>query len=155
MAQPQAGGLNLGDVLTLFCAASFAVQVVLVGRWAKRGSEIQLTWMQILVVAVLAALLIPVEQPRLMFTPTLAWALGVTALLATAFGLWAQLRYQPRISATAATIIYAFEPVFARIAAWIILGNVPTNVTLVGAAFIVAGMIFSSTIPSEAQAHVP
>lgn len=155
MAQPQAGGLNLGDILTLFCAVSFALQVVLVGRWAVRGGEIQLTWLQILVVAFLGALLIPAETPHLEFSPTLLWALAVTALFATAFGLWAQLRYQPRISATAAAIIYAFEPVFAGVASWILLGIVPAGATLIGAAFIVAGMVLSSTSLSEAQAHVP
>lgn len=155
MSQPTAGGFNLGDVLTLLCAVSFALQVVLVGRWAVRGQESQLTWIQIAVTAVLAATVIPLETPRLVFSPMLIWALAITAIFATGLGLWAQLHYQPRISATAAAVIYAFEPVFAGIAAWLMLDHRPTTATLIGATFIFAGMLLSSTTPSEAQAHVP
>ncbi len=155
MSQPTAGGLNTGDILTLVCAASFALQVVLVGRWAARGYEAQLTWIQILVTAALAGLAIPLETPHLAISSTLIWALLITAIFATALGLWAQLHYQPRISATAAAIIYAFEPVFAGIAAWLLAGNQPTTATLIGAAFIFTGMLLSSTTPSESQAHVP
>jgi len=155
MSRPSAGGFNLGDGLTLLCAVSFALQVVFVGHWAQRENEMQLTWLQITVTMLLAGLCVPLEATRLTVTPLLLVALVVTAVLATAFGIWAQMRYQPRISTTAAAIIYAMEPVFAGLAAWIILGSVPGPATLAGASVIFAGMLLSATTPSEIKPEIP
>ncbi|HEY3295594.1 MAG TPA: DMT family transporter [bacterium] len=155
MSEPSAGGLNLGDALTLLCAVSFALQVVYVGRWAKHENEIQLSWLQIAAVMLLAGLAIPLEAPRLTFSPLLLAALLITSLLATTLGVWAQMRYQPRISTTAAAIIYAMEPVFAGLASWIILGAVPGIATLTGAGFIFAGMLLSASTPSPVKPEIP
>jgi drug/metabolite transporter (DMT)-like permease len=148
MAQPQAGGLNLGDVLTLLCAASFALQVVFVNRWSKPESELQLTWVQIVVTGLLSLITLPFEGPRLSFNPVLLWAIIITAIFATALGLWGQLHFQPRISPAAAAVIYATEPVFAGLAAWLMLGTVPASGTLWGAGLIVAGMLLTSAAPA-------
>ncbi|RPH94266.1 DMT family transporter [candidate division KSB1 bacterium] len=155
MSGPQEGGLNLGDILTLFCAVSYALQINFVNRWASRENEVQLTWIQIAVTSLLCLSTLPLEGPRLVFSPYLIWAVAITAVFATVFGIWGQLRFQPRISSTAAAIIYAFEPVFAGLAAWVILGSVPTAVTLIGAGFIFIGMLLSSTAPAEIKPHVP
>ena len=147
MSQPESGGFNLGDALTLGGAACFALQVVFVNRWATPQNAVQLTWVQILVTCVLATLVIPLEGPRLDLSPLLFWALVITAVAGTALGIWGQLHFQPRITATAAAIIYAFEPVFAGIAAWMMLGLVPGQSTLLGAGLIFCGMILSSISP--------
>lgn len=155
MSQPQAGGLNAGDVMTLVCAVSFALQVVFVNHWANHETEIPLTFLQIAVTALLAALTLPFEGPRLQFAPPLWWALGITAVFATTFGIWGQLRFQPRISPAATAVIYATEPIFAGIAAWLILDSIPSAATLIGAALIVAGMVLTSTTPAETKPHIP
>ena len=155
MSQPQAGGLNLGDALTLLCAVSFALQVVFVYRWSKPAGEIQLTWVQIVVAGLLSLVTMPLEGPRLTFAPVLLWAIVITAVFATALGIWGQLRFQPRISPAAAAVIYASEPVFAGLAAWLMLGAVPSGGTLLGAAFIVAGMVLTSTTPTETKPYLP
>jgi drug/metabolite transporter (DMT)-like permease len=155
MSQPQAGGLNLGDTLTILGAASFALQVVFVNRWAKPDCEIQLTWLQILVTGLLSLIFLPLESPHLTFAPILWWAIGITAVFATVFGIWGQLRFQPRISPAAAAVIYATEPIFAGIASWLMLGTVPSGGTLIGAGLIVAGMVLTSTTPAETKPHLP
>jgi drug/metabolite transporter (DMT)-like permease len=150
MSNPGEGGFNVGDALTLLCAVCFALQVVLVGRWGKREHVAPLNWLQILATALLSFIALPFAPVHLhLSSPMLLWALGITAIPATAFALWGQLHFQPRISATAAAIIYAFEPVFAGLAAWIMLGTAPGLATLIGALFIVAGMVLSSATPTE------
>jgi drug/metabolite transporter (DMT)-like permease len=129
--------------------------VVFVNRWSKPDREIQLTWVQIVVAGLLSLVTMPLEGPRLAFSPVLLWAIVITAVFATALGIWAQLRFQPRISPAAAAVIYASEPVFAGLAAWLMLGTVPTSGTLLGAGFIVAGMVLTSTTPAEIKPHLP
>jgi drug/metabolite transporter (DMT)-like permease len=155
MSQPTAGGFNLGDALTLLCAVCFALHVVYVGRWAKPENDMQLTWLQIAVTMLLAGMTTPFSSPHLTFTPVLIFALTIAAVLATTLGIWAQMRFQPRVSSTAAAIIYAMEPVFAGIAAWTILGTVPGPATLFGAGLIFCGMILSATTPSQTKPEIP
>ena len=145
MSRPEAGGLNTGDLLTLCCAIVFALQVACVGRWANAGNVEPLTWLQMAATAVLAFVFLPFE-PHVHFTAT-PRLLGITAfnaLFASALAIWAQVKYQPRISPAAAAVIYACEPLFAGLSAWILLHHVPPPATLYGAACIVAGMILSS-----------
>jgi drug/metabolite transporter (DMT)-like permease len=145
MSRPEAGGFNFGDMMTLICAVVFALHIVFVSRWAKPENEVPLTWLQLATCAVLAAVATPFESnPHFeMALPSLGGAI-VAAIFASALAIWAQLRYQPRISPAAAAVIYACEPVFAGLAAWVILSNVPPRATLYGAALIVCGMILSS-----------
>lgn len=50
---------------------------------------------------------------------------------------------QQRVDATRSAIIYGMEPVFAALAAWILIGEVMTGMAIVGAACVVAALICS------------
>jgi drug/metabolite transporter (DMT)-like permease len=151
MSQPEAGGLNLGDVLTLVCAAIFALHVVFVSRWAKPENEIQLTGVQLATTSLIAFLTVPFE-PAAHYHPTgqLIFITVFVAVFGSAFAITMQVKYQPRISPAAAAVIYACEPIFAGLTSHIILHHTPPAATLYGAACIVAGMVLSS-LPSRAR----
>ncbi len=138
------GGVNRGDIFTLVGATSFAVHIVLVGRYTKRFSFLHLVPVQILVVGLLASVaLVIVPAQKLHFTARLVVAILVTALLATgvAFSVqnWAQQYTPPAHTA----LIFALEPVFAAISSWLVVGEHFQGRTLVGAGLILAGMVFS------------
>lgn len=144
MSNPDAGGLNWGDVLTLLCGVVFALHVLFVDRWSRPENRTPLIWLQFVMASTLSVIAMPLETRRLEPSLYLAVALTVTALLASVFAIWGQMRYQPRLSPTAAAVIYSCEPVFAGVASWLFLGAVPSQITLVGAALIVAGMLLSA-----------
>jgi drug/metabolite transporter (DMT)-like permease len=151
MSQPEAGGLNSGDLLTLFCAVFFALHVACVSQWARAGNEMALTGLQLATTAVIAALAVPFE-PGTHYDASLR-LISITvfvAAFASALAIAMQMKYQPRISPAAAAVIYACEPIFAGLSAWMILNHVPPTATLYGAAFIVAAMIVSS-IPVKSR----
>jgi drug/metabolite transporter (DMT)-like permease len=144
MSRPSLGGLNLGDGLTLACAASFALQVVYINRWCQADNLLALAWLQLALSAVLSACAIPFETVRFHLSQLTTGTLLITAILASAAGMWIQAKYQPRLPAAATAVIYAMEPVFAGFAAWLMLSEKPPTATLIGAAFILCGMILSS-----------
>jgi drug/metabolite transporter (DMT)-like permease len=147
MAQPEVGGFRLGDFFALLCAVCFALQVVFISRWAHPDNECQLTWLQLGTTSLLAALFIPFESAvRLEWSGYLIFGLVFTAIFASAFAIWGQLRFQPKIPVSAAAVIYSLEPLTAGLAAWWLQDHIPPPVTLLGAGFIVAGMIISSTV---------
>jgi drug/metabolite transporter (DMT)-like permease len=148
--------VNRGDVLTLAGALSFAVHIVLVGRYTKKFSFLHLVPVQILVVGLLALVALPlVPDQTLHFTARLVMAILVTALLATgvAFSVqnWAQ-QYTP---AAHTALIFALEPVFAALSSWLMMGERFGGRVLLGSGLILAGMVVSEiwggSLPSPVE----
>ena len=137
-------GVNLGDIFTLVGATSFAIHIVLVGRYTKRFSFLHLVPVQVLMVGLLAsAAMVIFPAQKWHFSARLAVAILVTAVLATgvAFSVqnWAQQYTPPAHTA----LIFALEPVFAAISSWLVVGEHFRGRTLVGAGLILAGMVVS------------
>jgi len=137
-------GVNRGDVLTVAGATSFAIHIVLVGQYAKRHSFVNLVPIQVVAVAVLALLALPLEPYRMPhWTMRLAVALLITAVLSTGFAFsvqnWAQ-RYTP---ATHTALIFALEPVFAALTSRVVLGEHFGGKAALGSVLVLGGMVVS------------
>jgi drug/metabolite transporter (DMT)-like permease len=136
--------VNKGDILTLAGAISFAVHIVLVGRYTKKYSFLHLVPVQVLVVGVTSLVAIPfVPDQTMHLTHRLVGAILVTAVLATgvAFSVqnWAQ-QYTP---AAHTALIFALEPVFAALCSWLVIGEHLGGKVLLGSGLILAGMVIS------------
>jgi drug/metabolite transporter (DMT)-like permease len=144
LTSPGTTGWGVGDTWTLVCAFAFALHVVLVDRWGRVYDAGALLAAQLAVTAVtcLAASLL-LEEPRVSPTPSLAVALVVTAVFATAGTTWLQLRYQPRVDPTRAAVLYATEPVFAALFSRWILGEGLPGLGWAGGSLILAGTLLS------------
>jgi drug/metabolite transporter (DMT)-like permease len=153
--EPSAGfRLSLGDLLTIGCAFAFSAHMLTVSRFSTSRDHEALTLWQILMVAVLsAASCWWVEPPRLAWTPRLGFALLVTAVFATAVSFALYTWAQARTSATHAALIFALEPVFAALTAWIWSGERWSIRTLAGAALILTAILWVELKPSYGQAH--
>ncbi|EAX47749.1 protein of unknown function DUF6, transmembrane [Thermosinus carboxydivorans Nor1] len=136
--------LNTGDVLTLLAAVAFGTHIVMVGQYASKGDAVVLAILQIGAVAV-AGLVggLAFEPTPTNFSREVWIALAVTAIPATAVALVVQNTMQRFTTATRTAIIFAMEPVFAGLAAYLLLGEILTVKQLIGCALIVAGMLIS------------
>jgi len=138
-----AGGSLLGDLLTVVCAISFALHLVLVDRYAKAGDPRTLLVSQVGLVAVisLAGAAVGGEQVALTLSAQVWVAVAVTGALATtgafALVLWAGRR----ISASRMAVVLATEPMFASLFGWWLLGEALLPVQGVGAALVMAGIL--------------
>ncbi|MCX7971055.1 MAG: DMT family transporter [Negativicutes bacterium] len=136
------GAVNLGDCLTLICAAAFAFQIVMVGHYARRIDPVSLAAGQIGVVAALswpAALIIEPRPDHL--TPRLAAAVLVTALLATVLAFLVQSVAQKYTSAARTALIFTAEPVFAGLFSWWFIGEWLAPAQMMGCLLILYGMV--------------
>lgn len=138
-----AGGSAFGDLLTVFCAVSFALHLVFVDRYAKAGNPRALLLPQVGVVALLslAGAAAGGENFTLALSAQVWAAVAVTGALATtgafALVLWAG----HRISASRMAVVLATEPVFAGLFGWLLLGEVFLPLQAVGAALVMAGIL--------------
>ena len=138
-----------GDLLTLGCAASFGLHVVLLGRLAARTSVAFLAFTQVAATAAFSlATFSWAETPYIRWSGSLLAALGVTGLLATALAFSIQTWAQRFTSPTHTALIFALEPVFAAFTSYVVLGESLQGAGLAGAALILAGILFSELGPS-------
>ncbi len=96
---------------------------------------------QILCAAVLSALSLFIEPPRVRWTPNIIFAILLTAVFATALAFALQTWGQKFTPATRTALIFALEPVFA-LATAVLAGHEPLTASAVaGGALILAGIL--------------
>jgi drug/metabolite transporter (DMT)-like permease len=146
------GQLNRGDMLTIAAAVAFSAHIVAVAHWSGRLSYEWLTTIQVAGVAVLSlASFWWMEQPYVHWTPGLAGALLVTAVLATALSFSLYTWAQRHTTATRAALLFALEPVFAGLVAWAVVGERWTAYSLLGASLILASILLAELRPSRSK----
>ncbi len=135
---------NLGDILVMFCAVSFALHIIFVGRYSPHHSTVWLVTWQIAAVALLSGLsAFFYESGISQFTPVVWPALIITALLATCLAFFTQNYMQRFTSPSHTAIIFTTEPVFAALfAVWLLQEKLTTGAYW-GGAFILTGMLLS------------
>ncbi|HEX05140.1 MAG TPA: DMT family transporter [Bacteroidetes bacterium] len=145
IADPETGGMNIGDWLTIGCAVIFALQMVMLEALSRSEQESKaLTLAQIITVGALAIIWSVMEGNSLHITQ-IGWiGIAYTAVFGSVIAVWMQTRYQPDVPAAHAGFIFSAEPVFAALFAWMIIGDVWTKRGLFGAALILVAMGISS-----------
>jgi drug/metabolite transporter (DMT)-like permease len=117
-------GSPSGNLLVLGGAAAFALQIVLVERWAPRYDAVALAEVEML--AALAAFLAVALALRDLPAPhgaTVWGALVVTGIFASALAFLVQIWAQRRTTATQVALVFAMEPVFAGIFGYALAGD--------------------------------
>jgi drug/metabolite transporter (DMT)-like permease len=152
-----ATGVEPGDFLVLVTAVLYAWIIFYVGETAprhdaRRYAAHQVFWAA-LTVALARLVLMPFLHGKGTFLVAEARPLPVTggflaavlwmALIATVVTFIAQTWAQARMSAVHAAILYALEPVWTSIFAWMVLGERLARRDLVGASLILSGILVS------------
>jgi drug/metabolite transporter (DMT)-like permease len=137
-------GTALGDLLVLAGAAAFAVQIVLMERFAPRYDALAFTFVE-LVAATAGFAVIAIGRGELSWPHgwTVWGALVVTGLFATAFAFLAQTWAQRRLTATRTALAFALEPVWAALFGVTLAGDKLTAAAWAGCAVIFAGIVVS------------
>lgn len=149
--------VGLGDFLSILCALAFAVQIMLISRFTRKGNAVVLAWQQIFwcgfLCAVMALIFESASFPELKinFVMPRVWG-GVLycSLLCTALAFWVQGIYQRHTSDFRATIIYTIEPVLATVMA-VALKQEVIGQTKVLAFFILFAGILLALEPNKNQ----
>ena len=139
--------LGSGEAWTLLCAALFAVQILVVDRFAPGSDLLRFSLVQMSVAGLVALpfVFLPGEVARASWTglvkgiPALIW-LGV---ISSGIAYTLQNLGQAKVPAAYASIIMSLEGVFAAIFGWLILGDVLTVRQLSGCALVFAAVILS------------
>jgi len=141
----QLGAMNRGDALTLACAVSFALHIILVDRFVRHSDYRQLLLVQVGVASLLSLIgAVTVERSIPVLSSSLIEGLLVTGVLATAVALYVLNRFQSFSSASYTAIILTMESVFAGLFGFLLLGETLGAWQWVGSAMILMGMAIPS-----------
>lgn len=144
LLRPGTTDLAVGDVMTLGCAAAFAVHAMVLNRAVRQARPEVVNAVQVIVVALLALPAAGLEQGRLVVSARLGVALGVTAVLATVGAFWAMASAQRGLSAAETGVVLAFEPVAAAVVSILVREDTVSAGLLVGGALVVLGVVVTT-----------
>ena len=143
LTDPSAGGITSGDVWILVCAIAYAIYIHVLQIFLRRGLDPSaLAFTQVVGVALCAALVMPAMEsswPRLGRDALVG--LGFCALFATVATFWLQARFQGRTTPERVALIFALEPVFAAIFAYLLLAERLRPVSIAGGALILVAVV--------------
>lgn len=138
--------LNVGDLLTLGCAAAFAGHISCLERYTRERDPLSLfVWqMLFMTAAMLPAMLLEGPAPAAVAPTRVLWlALLINGVLATgafAVQVWAQRR----LPAQRVALIFSLEPVFAAWLAWYFLAESPAPMAWLGSGLILSAVLIGT-----------
>lgn len=114
--------VNLGDILTVGCAFSFAFHIIFLGHASQRFPFEQVAFLQVGTAALLMTISAPfLEHPYFHPTRTVIAAVLITGILCTAVAFSVQSWAQQFTPTTHTALIFTTEPVFAWLTSFIYL----------------------------------
>lgn len=148
---------NQGDVLVLICAFCFAIHIILTGRFVNKLPVIPLSILQLFAVAIYSSVSAalssepafyhpgssPLSWEDLAVSPIIISAVLISGVLGTAYAYWAQSACQQILESHKVALIFATEPVFAYLAAWLFLEEKLGSKGFIGAGLIIAAMLIA------------
>lgn len=140
---------NPGDLLTFLCAIAFALQIIFIDRFTKKGEPASIAIVQLWIAAILSSLIwLIFDRTPIVINIESVVVILVTAVLGTALAFSAQILVQKDTTPSHTALIFTMEPLFALFFALIIpdsVGNVEklTIVISIGCFLILSGTIIS------------
>ncbi len=137
-------GIGGGDLLVMACAPVFAVQILLVDRFAPRTDCIRLSCIQFFTVGILnLPLMFLFESPSLTALADCWVSVLYAGLLSSGVAYTLQIVAQKDAHPTTASVLMSFESVFAVLAGVALLGDRMTAWEWTGCAVMFAAVILA------------
>ncbi len=148
--------VGYGEAITLVAALLYALHIVGLGAWSRRGEAMGMSIVQIIVIAVIC--LVASAPDGIVLPPSTRDWLSVIYIeaIAGALAIVAQTWSQAHLAPTRTAIIMSMEPVFAALFAVLLGGEDPTVRMLAGGALVLSAMLLVELLPRrKVEAEVP
>ena len=143
--------ISTSDLLTIFCAFMFAVQILFVDKYAGSVDPLRLNLIQALVCSVLSCIfMLFTEAPTLSGITACALPLAHAGFLSMGAAYALQIIGQKKVEPTAASLIMSLESVFALLFGILLLNEPLGTWKLVGCGLMFAAVVLSQ-IPVKSK----
>lgn len=132
---------NPGDQITFFSSIAWALQIVAITIYTRRGDWRWITIFQFAVVAIVNAIIAIFTGWNYPAEWTAISGVVYLGVLATVVALGVQMYAQRFTTSARASLVYISEPLFAAGFAWIIASSGMTAIEMIGGGFIILSMV--------------
>ncbi|MFK5855692.1 MAG: DMT family transporter [Bacteroidota bacterium] len=145
--------MNLGDIITIITALSYAFHVVLAGRFVHKSDTITIITYQFFAAAIVGLIAFFLTEHEAVTISTKAWSsLIYLGLIGTLFCYFITVWIMNYVSVLKVAVIFSLEPIFAAIFGYFILHEVLNTKELIGAGLILSGVLVHSVLKSKFEA---
>ena len=138
------GGINVGDLLAMGCAVFFAVQILMIEKFAQQIDGVKLSCMQFLVAGAISCVCMFVfEKPDITSIGNAIVPLLYAGVMSCGIAYTLQIVGQKYTESTIASLIMCMESVFAVLASALLLSEVMTTREVIGCVVMFVAIILS------------
>ncbi len=140
--------INIGDVLTLLCGFGYAIHLIYINKYSKYQDPIILTFLQILVAAILSWLTAPILNggfPTKATNPNIIIGMLYLGIGSTMIAFLLQNIGPKYIELSTVALLLSMESVFGVIFSVLVLGEIITTKMLIGCCLIFIAVIMAET----------
>lgn len=143
--------IQTGDMILLLCAASFAVQILLIDHFSALVNPVKLAWCQFLVCGILSSIpMFALEHPTISGIMGGWTSILYAGALSTGVAYTIQVVAQRGMNPAIASLIMSLESVISVIAGWLLLNQHLSSRELVGCLLMFAAIIIVQ-LPEKRQ----
>ncbi len=142
--------MNIGDMITIITALSYAFHVVLAERFVNKSDTITIIAYQFFAAAVVGFIAFLFTNTESVVISPKAWSsLIYLGLIGTLFCYFVTVWIMKYVSALKVAIIFSLEPVFAALFGYFIINETLNPKELAGAGFILSGVLFHNALKNK------
>lgn len=141
-----AGGsiFQLSDLLLLGCAFMFAVQILMVDRFAPQVDALRLNAIQAFICALLSSVcMLCLESPEIPAIVDCWFPLSYAGFISMGLAYALQIMGQKKLEPSGASLLMSLESVFAAIFAWLLLKQSMSQNEILGSILILTAIIIA------------
>lgn len=136
--------LRIGDILLVIAAILFALQIILIDKFANDVDTIAFTAVQQLTGAILTGIItLVLEKPNVNIIGNNILQILYLSLLAGAGAQLIQNRFQKDVEPSLASILMSFESVFGAIFGWLVLNQILSLKEIIGCILMFVAMLIA------------
>lgn len=142
-------GINIGDILTVFCGVLFTFQIVFIDIYTEREDPVLLTILQIGFAALFSWILAPVVEGspgKLVASAPLVVSMLYLGLFSTMIAFLLQNVCQKYAHPAAAAVLLSMESVFGVLCSALFIGERMTPRMILGCVLMFAAIIIAQTL---------
>lgn len=134
--------LSIGDLALLGCAATYAVHILIIDRFAPSVDNLKLSFLQMIVAAALSAVMMLIfEDPSIKALLDAKWSLLYAGVLSSGVAFTLQIVAQSMTKPALSSLAMSLESVFSLLSGMLILRQIPTVREGIGCAVMFAAII--------------
>ncbi|NUU96572.1 hypothetical protein XO10_10050 [Marinitoga sp. 1135] len=138
-------GFNIGDMLMIICAISFALHIVLITNFSQKVEEKSLLTFQFLTVTIISGIFSLIFKASYNINAISLLTIFYSAIIGSIIVIFLQLKHQKNIGSNLTAILFLTQPIFSALLSFIILKETLNATQFLGAIILILSILIANS----------